>query len=234
MQSAFCTDRFPNTWTPKMPKHHEISEYVLTNTILAKFMSRTATDARVSKRRTRLTTQKKILLFVTQWGWHTEYPIEESSISHIARKNRKAMKVLEPIHLHTAGFVQACQHLLDLLHLALRCCCPFNYPQRPSDVLSRSSPLTSLRVSLIVANTITAEWRAFTVLEDERKSLVLRLVVRTLYFGAFVLIYWRYSETQHGRRWRICDLRKRVTLAELAPGRLNEISQFKSNTNLKV
>ena len=67
------------------------------------------------------------------------------------------MKVLEPIHLHTAGFVQACQHLLDLLHLALRCCCPFNYPQRPSDVLSRSIPLTSLRVSLIVANTITAE-----------------------------------------------------------------------------
>ena len=49
-----------------MPKHHEISEYVLTNTILAKFMSRTATDARVSKRRTQLTTQKKILLFVTQ------------------------------------------------------------------------------------------------------------------------------------------------------------------------
>ena len=24
------------------------------------------------------------------------------------------MKVLEPIHLQTAGFVQACQHLLDL------------------------------------------------------------------------------------------------------------------------
>ena len=56
----------------------------------------------------------------------------------------------------------------------------------------------SLGVSLIVANTITAERPAFTagfqaVLEDERKRLVLRLVVRTLYFGAFVLIYWRYS-----------------------------------------
>ena len=55
-------------------------------------------------------------------------------------------------------------------------------------------PFASLRVSLTVANTITAERRAFTagfqaVLEDERKSLVLRLVVRTLYFGAFVLIY---------------------------------------------
>ena len=43
------------------------------------------------------------------------------------------------------------------------------------------------------SSAITAERRAFTagfqaVLEDERKSLVLRLVVRTLYFGAFVLI----------------------------------------------
>ena len=35
MQSEFCTDCFPKTWTPKMAKHHEISEYVLTNTILA-------------------------------------------------------------------------------------------------------------------------------------------------------------------------------------------------------
>ena len=54
--------------------------------------------------------------------------------------------------------------------------------------------LASLRVSLIVATTITAERRAFTagfqaVLEDERKSMVHRLVVRTLYFGAFVIIY---------------------------------------------
>ena len=66
--------------------------------------------------------------------------------------------------------------------------------QKPSDVFPRSIPFASLRVLLIVANTITAERRAFTagfqaVLEDERKSLVLRLVVRTLYFGAFVLIY---------------------------------------------
>ena len=100
------------------------------------------------------------------------------------------MKVLEPIHLHTAGSVQACQHLL---HLRC-CCCQFNHPQKPSDVLFRSIPLASLRVSLIVANTITAERRVFTagfqvVLENEMKSLVLRLVVRTLYFGAFVLIY---------------------------------------------
>ena len=31
LQYAICissTDRFPNTWTPKMAKHHEISEYV--------------------------------------------------------------------------------------------------------------------------------------------------------------------------------------------------------------
>ena len=146
--------------------------------------------------------------WIPHWGVLDISYRKEKSQRHLA------MKVLEPIHLHTAGFVQACQHLLDLLHLALRCCCPFNHPQRPSDVLSRSIPLASLRVSLIVANTITAEWRAFTVLEDERKSLVLRLVVRTLYFGAFVLIYWRYSEMQHGRRWRICDLRKRVTLAD--------------------
>ena len=167
--------------------------------------------------------------WIPHWGALDISYRKEKSQRHLA------MKVLEPIHLQTAGFVQAYQHLLDLLHLALRCCCPFNHPQKPSDVLSRSIPLTSLRVSLIVANTITAEWRAFTVLENERKSLVLRLVVRTLYFGAFVLIYWRYSETQHdGRRWRICDLHKRVTLAELAPGRLNEILQFKSNTNLKV
>ena len=104
------------------------------------------------------------------------------------------MKVLEPIPLQTAGFVQARQHLLDLLHVALRCWCPFNHPQKPSDVLSRSIPLASLRVSLIVANAITVERRAFTaefqaVLEDERKSLVLRLVLQTIYFGALVLIY---------------------------------------------
>ena len=66
------------------------------------------------------------------------------------------------------------------------------------------------------------------------ESLVLCLVFRTLYFGALKLIYWRYSWTRNGRRWRICDLHKRVTLAELAPGRLNEFSQFKSNTNWKV
>ena len=40
------------------------------------------------------------------------------NISHIVRKNPTdiylAIKVLEPIHLHTAGFVHACQHLLDL------------------------------------------------------------------------------------------------------------------------
>ena len=109
-----------------------------------------------------------------------------------------AMKVLEPIPLQTAGFVQACRHLLDVFKVALRCSCSFNHPQKPADVLSRSIPFASLRVSLIVAKTITAERRAFqagfqTVLEDERKSLVLRVVVRALYFGAFVLIYWRYS-----------------------------------------
>ena len=104
------------------------------------------------------------------------------------------MKVLELTPLKTAGFVHACQHLLDLLQVALRRSCPFNHPQKPSDVLSRSIPLASLKVSLIVDNAITAERRAFAagfqaVLEDERKSLVLRLVLQTLYFGALVLIY---------------------------------------------
>ena len=104
------------------------------------------------------------------------------------------MKVLEPIPLQTAGFVQARQHLLDPLLVALRRSCPFNHPQKPSDVLFRSIPLASLKVSLIVAKAITAERRAFTaefqaVLEDERKSLVLRLVLQTIYFGALVLIY---------------------------------------------
>ena len=50
------------------------------------------------------------------------------------------MKVLEQTPLQTAGFVQACQHLLDLLHVALRRSCPFNHPQKPSDVLSLSKP----------------------------------------------------------------------------------------------
>ena len=62
--------------------------------------------------------------------------------------------------------------------------------QSPTEAAGKS-PRPS---SLIVANTITAEQRAFkagfqAVLEDERKSLVLRLVVWTLCFGAFVLIY---------------------------------------------
>ena len=95
------------------------------------------------------------------------------------------MKVLEPIPLQTAGFVRACQHLLDLFKCR---------SQMFFSVQSPTEAGRSLKVSLIVANTITAERRAFTagfqaVLEDERKSLVLRLVVRTLYFGVFVLIY---------------------------------------------
>ena len=40
--------------------------------------------------------------------------------------------------------------------------CPFNHPHRPADVLYRSIPLASFGVSLIVANTITAERLAFT------------------------------------------------------------------------
>ena len=104
------------------------------------------------------------------------------------------MKVIDPIHLQTAGFVQACQHLLDrftcrsqmLLSVqspteAVRCTFPKHSLSKPQGFIDR-------------ANTIIAERWAFTagfqaVLEDERKSLVLRLVVRTLYFGAFVLIY---------------------------------------------
>ena len=76
------------------------------------------------------------------------------------------MKVLKPIHLHTADLVQACQHFLDLFTCRSQMC----------DVLSSSIPVTSPRVSLIVANSVTAERLTFTggfevVLEDEGKSL---------------------------------------------------------------
>ena len=103
------------------------------------------------------------------------------------------MKVLEPIPLQTAGFVQACQHLLDLFTCcsqmlsvqspteAVRCTFPKHSLSKPQGFIDRRQSLLNRR------RAFTAEFQA--VLKDERKSLVLRLVVRTLYFGAFVLIY---------------------------------------------
>ena len=57
--------------------------------------------------------------------------------------------------------------------------------------LSRGIPLTSLRDSFIVANTMTVERLAFTagfeaVLDDEGKSLDPSVSNSTLHFGAFV------------------------------------------------
>ena len=66
------------------------------------------------------------------------------------------MTVLEPIHLQTAGFVQACQHFLDLFTCRSQMLLSVQSPTEAA-VLSRSIPLASLRVSLIVANTITAK-----------------------------------------------------------------------------
>ena len=100
-----------------------------------------------------------------------------SSISHIppgliiiARKNpgqrHLAMKVLEPIHLQTAGFVQACQHLLDLFTCRFW---TFLSVQSPTEADGCTFPKHSLASrfhwlipALIVANTITAERLAFT------------------------------------------------------------------------
>ena len=76
------------------------------------------------------------------------------NISHIVRKNPTdidlAMKVLEPIHLHTAGSVQACQHLLDLFtcrsHVllsvqspteAVRCTFPKHSLSKPQGFIDR-------------------------------------------------------------------------------------------------
>ena len=92
--------------------------------------------------------------------------------------------------LQTAGSVQACQHLLDLV----KC--------RSQMFLSIQSPTEadrSLGVSLIVA---TEHYHCWTTgihstvpssAGGRKETPGLHLVVRTLYFGAFVLIYWRYS-----------------------------------------
>ena len=91
-----------------------------------------------------------------------------------------AMKVLEPIHLQTAGFVQACQHSLDLFTCRSQMFLSVQSPTEAGGCTFPKHSLASLEVSLIpaliVANTITAERLAFTagfqaVLEDEGKSL---------------------------------------------------------------
>ena len=46
-------------------------------------------------------------------------------------------KVSEPIHLQTAGFVQACQHLLDLFTYRSQMLLSVQYPTDAADVLSR-------------------------------------------------------------------------------------------------
>ena len=84
-----------------------------------------------------------------------------------------------------------------------------------------------LRISLIVACGIASERLALTarfeaVLDNEGKRLDASLSnsIRHSIFG--------YIWKQNGRRWWTYT---RLTLAEFAPGRLNRISQFKSNTN---
>ena len=76
--------------------------------------------------------------------------VSESMVSYrkgISQRNL-AMKVLEPIPLQTAGFVQACQHLLDLF----TCCSQMLSVQSPTEAVRCTFPKHSLRVSLIVAN----------------------------------------------------------------------------------
>ena len=55
LQSAFCTDRFPNTRIPKMAKNHEISEYFFDKYDLSLiYVPHRHNGALVSKRRTLL------------------------------------------------------------------------------------------------------------------------------------------------------------------------------------
>ena len=134
------------------------------------------------------------------------------------------MKVLEPIHLH-------------LLHL---------FTCRSQTFLSVQSP-TEDGESILLASQFSRHWSSPTlsllndwhsqqafqaVLEDEGKSLgpslsssdTLLWCLRT-YFTDDTAKNNMAADDEFG------DLLKRVTLAELAPGRLNEISQFKSILN---
>ena len=92
------------------------------------------------------------------------------------------MKALEPIQLQTAGFVHACQHLLDLFTCHSQM---FLSVQSPTEAGGCTFPKHSLSkvsliLALIVANTLPTlsllnDWhsqQAFqAVLEDEGKSL---------------------------------------------------------------
>ena len=93
------------------------------------------------------------------------------------------MKVLDPIHLQTAGFVQACQHFLDRFTCRSQMFLSVQYPieaggctfPRGFSGSIRRIPLDTISPK-IVANCMTAERLSFTagfeaVAEDEGKSL---------------------------------------------------------------
>ena len=144
---------------------------------------------------------------------------------------------IEPIPLQTAGFVQACQHLLDL------------FTCRPQMLLSVQSPTEAVRCTFSKHSLSKPQGlidRRQSLLNDGYSQRGSKQCWRTKgkawpfaqQFGRSTLVpSYLFTDDTSKRKMATdeeSDLRKRVTLAELAPGRLNEISQFKSNTNLKV
>ena len=87
------------------------------------------------------------------------------------------MKVLAPIHLQTAGFVQACQHFLDLLTCRFQMLLSVQSPTEAGGCTFPKHSSHSLYSNpKIVANSMTAERLSFTagfeaVVEDEGESL---------------------------------------------------------------
>ena len=151
-------------------------------------------------------------------------------ISHHKKISQRhlAMKVLEPIHLHTADLVQACQHFLDLftcrsqMFLSVQSFTEAGGCTFPKHFLSKPIGFhwSSITVSLL------NDWHSQQGSEQcwrwKGKAWILRLVVRTLYFGASSYIFTDdTSKNKMATDDKCVTLRKRVTLAELGPGRLN-------------
>ena len=75
------------------------------------------------------------------------------------------------------------------------------------------------------------DWHSQQGWRTKGKAWMLRLVIWTPYRCLRRLYLLTRHQKTNGRRWWTCDPATRVTLAELAPGRLNRISKFTSNTN---
>lgn len=96
-----------------------------------------------------------IRMIMKQIKFDTLYPVLESLLSHIKRENPQKTFLLklsfegsEPIHLQTAGFVQACQHF-STGHLQMFCQFNHLHVQKLADVLSQSIPSAYIHKSFI-------------------------------------------------------------------------------------